>query len=152
MIRLERDRTFWEDVARHPAVAPSLGGFRPELAAEVCRSPRALPVASEHGGYIFIRLDAMGLVWELHSLFKPEGWGREALQTGIAALGVLRSLNFQLITTLELAANPRSRPPLSFGFRPAGDFRPSAAGSTRLWALTRQGWEDSPAKRRHACL
>ena len=126
-------------------------GLAPHVVAQVCRSPLALPLASEHGGYIFLRLDSAGYACELHSLFKPEGWGREALLAGVEALGAVWLLGFQLITTLESAGNRRSRPPLSFGFRLAADFRSSPAGSARLWALSRADWDSSPARRRHTC-
>lgn len=151
MIRIERDPEFWERIVSHPAIQPTLLGFGPDLVAELCVSPRALPFAARHGGYIFIRLDAAGFACELHSLFTPEGWGREAHQAGIEAAGAIWRRDFQIIQTLETTANPRSRPPRSFGFRPAGAFRPTPAGDARLWTLSRADWSASPASRRHSC-
>ncbi len=151
MIRIERDPGFWERVASHPAVTAALLGFEPAVVSRLCVSPRALPYAAPHGGYIFIRLDASGFACELHSLFTPEGWGREAHQAGIEAAGAIWRLGFQLIQTLEIAGNPRSRPPRSFGFRPAGEFRPSPAGAARLWTLSWADWSARPATRRTSC-
>lgn len=129
MIREDRDEAFWLRVA-------------PDLAPHVLQSPVVTPLRSDNGGYLFARIDALGAVYDLHAAFHPIGWGKEANATLKAALRLLE--RWQIITVSEVADNPRSRPPLSFGFRPAGGF----VDGYRSWVLTRAGWEASPARRR----
>lgn len=151
MIREERDPDFWLDVARHPAVAPLLGPISPDQMALLVTSPLSRPLAAKHGGYVFIQRDEAGRVLELHSLFTPEGWGREASAAGKAALAVVFGAGAHLIFTMALAANDLSRPPTSYGFRPIGDFEESPRGSARTWFLTRDAWFGSAAGRRASC-
>lgn len=148
MIREERDPGFWLDVASHPDVAPALMGLAPRAVVAAVARPDVLPLASENGGYLFRRLDGPGLALELHSLFRPAGWGREAAQAGRLALCRVFE-TARLITTFEVEGNGRSRPPRSYGFTPAGDWRTTGQGRLRLWTLTQAGWESSPAYRRH---
>jgi hypothetical protein len=51
-----------------------------------------------------------------------------------------------LLVTYE-TDHPQSRAALSFGWRPLGELRDSPVGRVRTWFLTREGWEQSPAKR-----
>lgn len=130
MITEDRDLAFWSQV------------ITPQTDLGFLQSPFVLPLRSEHGGYLLARLDALGRVWDLHAAYTPLGWGREA---HAALKAVLRRLDdWQLINVSEVEGNRRSRPPLSFGFRPAG---PMQAGF-RTWFLTRAAWEASPASRR----
>lgn len=147
MIRVERDPAFWTAVAAHPAVAPMLRGGSPDLIGALAARAGVLPLAAEHGGFLFVRADALGFTCELHTLFTPEGWGREALTAGIEALGAVWACGFCLITTFEARDNPRSRPPKTFGFARAGDWRETPFGELRPWALTRVAWDASPARR-----
>lgn len=151
MIRLERDAAFWTDVAAHPALAQALGSLNPAMVGQIAARPDALPLAADHGGYIFLRSDALGFVAELHTLFTPEGWGREALMAGIEAITAVWICGFQVINTLEVEGNRRSQPPRSFGFAAAGDWRETAFGRLKLWTLSRAAWEASPAMRRRLC-
>ncbi len=147
MIRIERDPVFWTRIAAHPAVAPVRMGLPPEMIGSLASRPDMLPLASEHGGFLFARLDALGFACELHTLFTPEGWGREALTSGIQALGAVWALGYQAILTFEVRANLRSRPPRTFGFVRAADWRTTPLGDLRLWTLTRSAWNASPARR-----
>ncbi|MBA3811524.1 MAG: hypothetical protein H0X27_07765 [Caulobacteraceae bacterium] len=148
MIRLERDPAWWTAVAAHPAVAPMLGGLAsPEAIGALAGRADILPLAAEHGGFLFVRADALGFTCELHTLFTPEGWGREALTAGVQALGALWTCGYQLVTTFEAKGNPRSRPPRTFGFSQAGDWRETPFGVLRLWTLAKAAWEASPARR-----
>jgi len=153
-IRVERDPAFWTAVAGHPALAGMIGGVNPAVIGALAVTDRVLPLAATHGGFLFIRQDHLGMVCELHTLFTPEGWGREAWAAGIEALGAVWLLGYQLITTLEMRANDRSQPPRSFGFQRAGDWRVTPHGEARTWILTRDGWNASPAakRRRARCL
>ena len=151
MIRVERDPGFWERVASHPAVATTLQGMDPVAAGRIASRPDVLPLASDHGGFLFVRVDLAGFVCELHTLFTPEGWGREALVSGMESINAVWIAGYQAVTTFEAQANPRSRPPRTFGFIRAGDWRATPIGPLRLWILSRQAWEASPAQRRALC-
>lgn len=141
-----RDPAFWDRIAAHPEVRPTLYGQPPERVGEAMQRAEVQPFTGPNGGWIFVRLDAHGLVWDIHAMFTPDGWGREAHAVLKAAL---RSMfeTAHLVFNYE-TANPRSRPPLSFGFRPTGGETLTALGLTKSWVLTRSAWEDSPAFRR----
>jgi hypothetical protein len=122
-------------------------GHALDLAA-ILEDPRVTPLRAAHGGFFFVQLDALGRCLELHTLFKPEGWGRGALLAAKAAFLLMFERGADVIVTHEVAGNPRSQPPLSFRFQPAGAFRPALGASLRTWVLTRAAWEASPARRR----
>lgn len=143
MIRIERDPAFWERVASHPAVAPSLMGIEPQHFAVEAVGELLLPLASEHGGFVFVPRDAMGRVVELHTLYTPEGWGREAAMAGKAALAVVFD-RYDLVLTYERIGDWRTRPPRSFGFRPCGEAFEMYDTQWRTWQLSREGWRVSP--------
>lgn len=147
MIRIERDPAFWASIAENPAVAATLGAATPAQVGALARLPHFLPLASEHGGFLFGRMDPLGFTCELHSLFAPEGWGREALVAGVRSIGFVWALGYQLVTTFEVQGNSRSRPPKTFGFTMAGDWRETPLGTLRLWTLTQAAWNASPARR-----
>jgi hypothetical protein len=151
MIRVERDAGFWTGVAAHPEVAPRLGPMvsGPALAAYVAR-PDVLPLAAEHGGFLFARRDRLGFCAELHTLFTPEGWGREALGAAVEAINAVWLCGYQVVLTFEAEANPLARPPASFGFTRAGEWRETPVGRLRAWIVTQDGWRASPAARRRA--
>lgn len=138
-----RDPAFWRPVCEHPDVKPRVDhGGEGDWLPGLLESPLCLPFRGEHGGYFLVRSDHLGRVWDLHAAFAPEGWGRDANRTLKALLGSLGA--WDVITVHEVAGNWRSRPPKSFGFRVAADFR----GELRTWVLTRAAWEASPAHRR----
>jgi hypothetical protein len=137
MIREERSPAFWQGVADHPEVSPTAA-----FDASIIVHPRVMPLASEHGGYLFVQIDGLGRVWDLHAAFLPAGWGREASEALKAALRRLEG--WMVVSVSEVDGNWRSRPPRSFGFRPAGPFE----GGYRSWILTRDAWERSPVRRR----
>jgi hypothetical protein len=148
MIRIERDPGFWTRVASDPAVAVALGGMAPEAVGAWAQRAEVLPLASEHGGFLLTRLDPLGMVAELHTLFTPEGWGREVVLAGIEAIGAVWTCGFQTIVTLEMRANPRSRPARTFGFQRCGDWKASPWGDARQWLVTRESWNASAAAQR----
>ncbi|MEO8927303.1 MAG: hypothetical protein ABI306_09080 [Caulobacteraceae bacterium] len=148
MIREERDPAFWVEIASHPAVTGAIMGLRADQIAAFAPNPAIIPLASDNGGFLFCRMDQIGLTLELHTLYRPAGWGREVATAGKEALQwVFRT--YQVITTYEMETNPQSRPPRSFGFVAAGEFQQTPVGSLRAWVLTRAAWESSPAHRRH---
>lgn len=151
MMRIERDPKFWTEVASHPAVAPALYGMAPETFGALAGRPDVLPVAGAHGGFLLSRIDALGFVAELHTLFTPEGWGREAHDVGMAMFDLaFGPAGFRMLTTFEVEGRKTSRPPRSAGFVAAGDWRASPLGQLRLWILTAEAFGVSPAYQRRA--
>jgi len=146
-IREERNPDFWMEIASHPALRGAMLGLAPAQVAQVSQKPQIIPLASDNGGFFFCRMDQIGMIAELHTLYRPAGWGREVATAGKEALEwVFRE--FQVIVTYEVEANERSRPPRSFGFVQAGEWKPTTVGSLRAWVLTVAAWEASPAHRR----
>jgi hypothetical protein len=150
---INRDVGFWDAVARHPEVAPHIFmGQPPTTLAPLIENPLARPYASDHGGVLFLPVDALGFVVEMHTLYTPEGWGREVAINGkLFVNDVLQSAS--VILTHEQEGHWRSRPPRTHGWQACGDF--SEVGLShrlRLWALTREAWFASPAGRKMQCL
>lgn len=149
MIRESRDLEFWNGIYQHPAVKPHVSlGQAVDLAAIVA-SPAVTPLRADHGGFLFVRLDGLGRVFELHTLFTPEGWGREVLIALKEAVSAMFAAGAQIITTYQVEGNWRSQPPKTFRFQPAGEFAPTHLGvAMRSWVLTQAAWEASPARLR----
>lgn len=150
MIREDRGVAFWTAVAAHPQVAPhvSLGG---ELDMGAILANQAVtPLAARNGGFLFLRLDPLGRFQELHTMFTPEGWGREVLLAAKQAFEIMFERGADLIVTHEVEGNWRSQPPRSFRFTPCGEFAPAQGLNVRLrtWAMSRSAWASSPARRR----
>lgn len=145
MIREERDGSFWRAVVDHPSVEHVKMGLPFDIEGLVAHQS-VVPLASEHGGFIFCRLDGTGRVFELHTMFTPEGRGREVTGAAREAFARMFFDGARVITTYEVEG--WASPPLSFGWRPVGDFSPSDFGNLRTWILTLDAWEASPARRR----
>lgn len=145
MIREDRDPAFWVGVVSHPAVSHTLSGLAPESIAGLLAEPN-IPLRSDHGGFIFVKADSFGRAFELHTLFTPEGWGREVYHAAREAFDLMFS-RCDLIITHE-TEHRQSRPPLTFRFARLGEFSETFLGPVRLWALTRDAWMSSPARRR----
>jgi hypothetical protein len=150
MIREDRDPGFWQAVADHPAVKPHVGLGADLDCSEIVSNRAVTPLASAHGGYLFYRLDVLGRIQELHAMFTPEGWGREALSTLKEAVTEMFARGADLIAVHEVEGNWRSRPPRSFGFRPCAEFAEAAGYGERMrtWSMSRSAWLASPAHRR----
>lgn len=148
VIRIERDAAFWIDVASHPALAGALYGLPPQALAAIIATPSVTPLASQHGGFIFNRLDAFGFMYELHTLFTPEGWGREVVTAGHEALERIFGSGAQVIVTAQMRDNDRSQPPRSFGFKAAGCWSETQFGEAMCWFLSHEAWQQSPAHKR----
>ncbi len=150
MIRIERDPDFWRGVAEHPEVAPhvlmgaDVGGLLDLISAE-----HVTPIATEHGGFIFVQLDRIGRMFELHTMFTPEGWGREVAIAARQAFASIFSRGARIITTQEVEGWWRSAPPLSHGWKPVGEFAPAGdLPLLRSWILTADAWRQSPVGRK----
>jgi hypothetical protein len=142
-IRVERDPAFWREVFDHPEVGGVLRGYDVDIGPALAHDA-VIPFASQHGGYLFVRLDVLSRVYEIHAAYTPEGRGREAHE---ALKEALETIKADVIVAME-TDNPMSRPPLTFGFRAVGEFEPSPIGDVRTWVLTRDAWEASQARRR----
>lgn len=146
MVREERDPAFWQAVADHPQVRHVTHGQTVDMEAVLAR-PGLVALASEHGGQLFFKLDGPGRVYEMHTLFTPEGWGREAHSAWVQTHNhMFGEVGADLLVTYE-TDHPQSRAARTFGWRPIGELRDSPIGQLRTWLLTREGWEQSPAKR-----
>jgi hypothetical protein len=150
MLREERDPDWWTAIAAHPGVADGVYGMTPEAVGKIAERADIVPLASEHGGFLFARLDVLGFARDMHCIYTPEGWGREVTLALVVALETIFQ-QAQIVQVFEMATNPNSRPPRSFGFAIAGEFRRTTLGFLRLWVLTQTAWESSPAHRRHIC-
>jgi hypothetical protein len=149
---MNRDVEFWDSVASHPAVAPSVFmGLEQTSTAPLVLDERNIPLASEHGGLIFVASDHLGFSMELHTLYTPEGWGREVTEHARQCFrDVMKTVS--LVTTFEQEGEKQTRPPLSYGWRPAGDY--SEVGlpkRLKMWILTREAWLASPVGKK-LCL
>jgi hypothetical protein len=149
-IFVERDYAPWHAVMQRPEVMAGVGEF--DLGA-VLAHPSVTPVWCGHGGFLFHALDHLGFVYDLHAMFAPEGWGKHVTKSLFAALNAMFDKGARLITVSEIEGLLTSRPPLSFGFRPIGEFRSTPMGNARSWVLTQDAWTSSPAfKRGNLCL
>lgn len=150
MIAEDRSVAFWRDVLDHPLVKPHVAmGQEIDLAA-LLASDRVTPMRAAHGGFMFVQLDGLGRVYELHTLFTPEGWGREVFCAAVEAFDLMFARGARLITTYEVLGNWRSRPPRTFRFEAAGDFDHAAqiGADVRTWFLTAPAWSHAPARKR----
>lgn len=147
MITIDDDPDFWFAVAHHPEVWPHISLGRDLDVKAIVTNPRTVAFRAEHGGFLFIQLDGLGRVLELHTMFTPEGWGREVLLAAKEAFTAVFAWGAQVITTYEVKGNRRSQPPRTFRFEPAGGFAPAYDTTFRTWILTRAAWEGSPARR-----
>jgi hypothetical protein len=151
VIREDRDAGFWSSVCHHPQVEPLVClGHSVDL-GPLLASPTCTALRSENGGFLFVRLDGLGRVHELHTMYLPKAWGgREILIAAKAAFAEMFARGSQVVVTYEVQGNPRSQPPRSFRFERAGDFAfaPLIGASVRSWVLTRAAWEGSPARQR----
>ena len=101
VIREERDGAFWRAVVDHPDVAHVKMGLPFDVEGLVAHE-QVIPLASEHGGFIFCRLDGVGRVFELHTMFTPEGRGREVTAAAKEAFAWMFRAGARVITTYEV--------------------------------------------------
>lgn len=149
---INRDVDFWDSVARHPEVAPHIFcGLDILSLSPLIDDERNRPFASKHGGVIFVSVDHLGMVWEMHTLYTPEGWGREVAVNG---KGFVQELfkEASMILTHEQEDNWRTVPPKSHGWKAAGDYTEAGLPKRlKLWILTREAWFASPVGRKMQC-
>jgi hypothetical protein len=143
----QRDPAFWRGVLNDAAVAPTLFGRPVEAVIEVVQNPAVVPLATENGGLIFIGRCGFGRVFELHTAYRPAGWGREVHSAAKAAFARIFE-SAELVFTHEQLGQWRTRPPRSFGFEALGSPFENEFGRFQLWMLTRARWAASPAQAR----
>lgn len=139
-LRIERNPYFWLNIAQRPEVEPYvLQGAPADYLAEFVIRDDVLPLAAPNGGFLFH--DKGAGVYELHTLFAPEGWGREVAEALRAATQhLLVGKKAKALTTYEQENYWRSRPPLSHGWKSTSEFANTGIGSVRSWELTRAAW------------
>jgi hypothetical protein len=143
-----RDPVFWEAIASHPEVWPHVSLGQQIDVGRFVQNHLVTPFRYDGGGFLLVRLDALGRVYELHTMFTPDAWGRAV---NVAAKAMFRQMfaHADVIVTHEAEGWWRSRPPKSFGFVRASDFRPTPYGKAlSTWVLTKSAWDASPAARK----
>lgn len=144
--REDRTLDFWWPVFSAPECQAAHCGLAldPRQIQQMIENETVYPLAGVNGGYLFIKRDPFGTVYELHSLFTKPGWGREAAAIGKASLRIMWERGMQVLFAAEIAG--LATPPRSYGWKLAAkEFRETPFGATRTWILTRAMWETSPA-------
>lgn len=149
-LRLDRNPTFWRRIAAHPDVEPRVMQGAPLSQLDVLvQAAGTVPLAATHGGFIFVPDPLEMDVYDLHTMFSSDGWGREV---AAAAREAFRYMfwrrDMRTCRTLEQDGYYRSRPPLSHGWKPSSEFATTGIGSVRPWVLTREAWLASPVGKR----
>lgn len=144
-----RDAKWWDSIATHPEVSPHVFmGFEPVSLSGLVEAENNLPLRSENGGVILVGLDAFGLVREMHTMYSPEGWGREVASNGKLFMQEAFKTT-QVLFTHEQEGNWKSRPPRSHGWKQASDYREvNLPKRLKLWMLTRDDFYSSPVGRK----
>lgn len=143
---LDRDEEFWGGLAEacsdipHAVSASEVGSY--------VQSERVLPFRSSKVGFLFVNLDGLGRIYDLHAISEPSRQRNEAFGLLAWSLQRLFGSGVQMITVQEVEVNRASRPPRSFGFRPAGPFSMGPLGVMRTWFLVQDMWTASPVYRR----
>lgn len=121
-----------------------------EAVDQLVASERVLPLAARHGGIFMVQLDGVGFVREMHTMFRPEGWGREAALAMREATQAVFDGGARLITTQK--AEGGEGPPHAHGWQVVGEFAEvGLPHRLKLWILTKDAWETSPAGRKRLC-
>ena len=147
-----RDVAFWDSLAHHPDVAPHIFmGMEPVTLASLILNEDNLPLRSEHGGVILTAVGSFGMAREMHTLYHPDGWGREVAKNGkLFMREAFKSC--QVILTQEQEGNWRSVPPKSHGWKSVGDYcYVGMPKRLKLWMLTKEAFEASPVGRKLQC-
>lgn len=150
---IQRDVAFWDDVASHEAVAPRIFMGLPQATlAPLVDNPDAFPLASINGGAIFVPVDPLGFAYEMHTMYKPEGWGREVHAHAKKCFKFMFE-RASLLVTHEQEGEQGTSPPKSFGWAVAGAYKDvGLPRRLRLWVLTPQMWTASVVGRKQCQL
>jgi hypothetical protein len=117
VIREERDPGYWARIANDGAVRPTLGGEGPLDFTEIIQRPDVVALAAPHGGFVFLNI--WPTRWELHTMFLPEGRGRNVLRSfGAAAQHMFTATDCAEIVTKAADSNRAAQfMALKAGFR-----------------------------------
>lgn len=117
MLERQADPRHLNGVANDPRVFPLIafdGCDRFDL-TKALDDPTTYALATEYGGFIFVRQQPA--IYQLHTMFLPEGWGRHAYRAAIeAAQWMFTRTDCMEILTVSPDDNPRSRPFRGLGF------------------------------------
>lgn len=149
---INRDVQFWDSIASHAEVAPFVFMGAPVQSLDILISDeKNEPFASKNGGVLFVKTDHLGSIYEMHTMFRPEGWGREVAVTGAKALHHIFSKAL-LVFTYEQEGHWQSRPPKSHRWKSSGAFVDQGLSKKlKLWYLTRDDWLSSPVGKKIRC-
>lgn len=149
---VNRDVSFWDSIAFHPEVAPFVFLDHPRSSLSVLiEDEKNVPFSSDHGGVLFVKTDHLGSVYEMHTMFTPEGWGREVALTGAASLHNIFKTAL-MVFTYEQEGHWRSCPPKGHRWKSSGDFVDHGLSKRlKLWYLTRDDWLSSPVGKKIRC-
>lgn len=149
---INRDVQFWDSISSHVEVAPFVFMGVPVQSLDVLIvNENNEPFASKNGGVLFVKTDHLGSIYEMHTMFRPEGWGREVAVTGAKALHHIFSKAL-LVFTYEQEGHWQSRPPKSHRWKSSGDFVDQGLSKRlKLWYLTRDDWLSSPVGKKIRC-
>lgn len=149
---INRNVEFWDSVAFHPKVAPFVFmDCEKQSLAPLIENESNDPFSSENGGVLFVKTDHLGSIYEMHTLFTSEGWGREVAVTGAKALHHIFSKAL-LVFTYEQEGYWKSRPPKSHRWKSSGEFVDQGLSKRlKLWYLTRDDWLSSPVGKKIRC-
>ena len=149
---INRSADFWDSVAFDPDVAPFVFMDAPRQSLSVLVGDESNePFASDNGGVLFVKTDHLGSIYEMHTMFRPEGWGREVAITGAKALHHIFSKAL-LVFTYEQEGHWQSRPPKSHRWKSSGEFIDQGLSKRlKLWYLTRDDFLSSPVGKKSLC-
>lgn len=118
MIRRTLDPAFLNEVANHPEVRPWLQGDGPIDLGPIVASPANIAIQAEHGGWVLQCLSPG--VYEVHSMFLPEGRGANVKRALAEALDYVFSATdcLKLVTRLPEGNVPATALGRIAGFRP----------------------------------
>lgn len=149
---INRDVSFWDSIASHADVAPAVFMNCPiQSLALLISNEKNEPFSSQNGGVLFVKTDHLGAIYEMHTMFRPEGWGREVAVTGAKALHHIFTKAL-LVFTYEQEGHWQSRPPKSHRWKSSGEFIDQGLSKRlKLWYLTRDDWLSSPVGKKIRC-
>lgn len=131
-------------VANHPDVRPWLGGDGPLDLTATLANQANLAFVTEHGGFVLIAHGQSR--YEAHSLFLPDGRGREAIDAMHAVRDYIFAMTDarEIVTKVPCANRPAAALARMAGFTPwfqsAIPFTPGAVVPVEFFGLTLQQW------------
>ena len=138
------DPAHFNAVANDPSVRPFLGGEGQIDLTPLLRNPAHVGIATEHGGFVLVN-QGEGR-YEVHSMFLPEGRGREAVEAMRAASAYLFAATDCVEVVTKAATTNRGAMALALraGFEPRFEGPVRWTSTDVLWhrfyGLTLERW------------